>query len=205
MGQHAVSLFIFLTVISIAPGIAIMVTCFPFIVTVLSILRQSIGIQQAPPNMLIISLSAFLSWSIMSPVFNEAWEKAGAPLQTGTIDINQAFHLGITPFRRFMEGRVNPEVISEIVGVNETHSAISVPLSVLAPSFMLSEIQRAFEVGFIISLPFLIIDLVVSAILMSMGMMMVPPSAVALPFKLAFFVAIDGWAILAGSLIGSYQ
>ena len=205
IGRNAITLLAVITALSLAPGIAIMVTCFPFIVTVLSILRQSIGLPQSPPNMLIVSLAMFLTWFVMSPVLNEAWTSAGAPLRDGTITIEQAFDRAIVPFRGFMEARTDPEMLATLAEVSPEPEAAPDRLSVLVPAFMLSEIQRAFEIGFLVALPFLIIDLVVSAVLMSMGMMMVPPTVVALPFKLAFFVVVDGWGMVAAALVRSYQ
>jgi flagellar biosynthetic protein FliP len=197
-----------LTVLSLAPGLAIMVTCFPFIVTVLSILRQAIGLQQSPPNMLIVSLALFLTWFIMEPVFTESWTVAAAPLIDGMIDVPTAFNLGVTPFRGFMAHRIDPDTFTALLALRPDPgfdgAVEQAPLSVLVPSFMLSEVSRAFEIGFLLYLPFLIIDLVVSAVLMSMGMMMVPPAVVALPFKLAFFVVADGWTLVSGALVRSY-
>ena len=205
LGQNAVMLVAALTALSLAPGIAIMVTCFPFIVTVLSILRQSLGLQQSPPNMLIVSLAIFLTWFIMDPVLREAWQVAGAPLRDGAIDIAQAIQLGIKPFQGFMEMRTDPATLQNLADIAPGTGDPQERLSVLIPAFMLSEIQRAFEIGFLIALPFLIIDLVVSAVLMSMGMMMVPPGVVSLPYKLAFFVVVDGWSMIAAALVRSYQ
>lgn len=212
IGQNAVLLLAGLTLLSLAPGLAIMVTCFPFIVTVLSILRQSIGLQQSPPNMLIVSLAMFLSWYVMDPVLRDAWQLAGAPLQRGEIALDAAFERGIEPFRRFMAERIDPDTMQALAEVAPRPAAgpasldpETAPLSLLVPSFMLTEIERAFAIGFLVSLPFLIIDLVVSAILMSMGMMMVPPVVVSLPFKLAFFVAVDGWGLIAAALVRGYQ
>ena len=196
------------TLLSLAPGLAVMVTCFPFIVTVLSILRQGIGLQQSPPNMLIVSLSLFLTWFIMEPVMTEAWQAGISPLIDGSIDIQTAFDRSITPFRGFMAARLDPDTLLELASLRPgppVTDAASAPLSLLVPSFMLSEMARAFEVGFLLYLPFLVIDLVVSAVLMSMGMMMVPPAIVSLPFKLAFFVVADGWALVSGALVRSYM
>ncbi|MGR3199069.1 MAG: flagellar type III secretion system pore protein FliP [Paracoccus sp. (in: a-proteobacteria)] len=203
LGENAVLLVVGLTALSLAPGIAIMVTAFPFIVTVLSILRQAIGLQQSPPNMLIVSLSIFLTWFIMDPVFREAWQVAAVPLQQGQIGIAEAFERGIVPFQGFMAARTDPDTLAALAEVASGAGAAD-RLSVLIPSFMLSEIQRAFEIGFLVALPFLIIDLVVSAVLMSMGMMMLPPVVVSLPFKLAFFVVVDGWGMIANALVRSY-
>ncbi|PYF12001.1 flagellar biosynthetic protein FliP [Rhodobacter viridis] len=198
-----------ITLLSLAPGLAIMVTCFPFIVTVLSILRQAMGLQQSPPNMLIISLALFLTWFVMEPTFMASYHAGIEPLIAQKIDILTAFEKGVEPFRIFMAGRTDPETFTQLAaireGANYTGTAREAPLSILVPSFMLSEITRAFEIGFLVFLPFLIIDLVVSAILMSMGMMMVPPAVVALPFKLAFFVVANGWVLLSGALVRSYS
>jgi flagellar biosynthetic protein FliP len=198
-----------ITLLSLAPGLAIMVTCFPFIVTVLSILRQAMGLQQSPPNMLIISLALFLTWFVMEPTFMASYQAGIEPLIAQKIDIVTAFERGVEPFRIFMAGRTDPETFTQLAAIREgatyTGTAREAPLSILVPSFMLSEITRAFEIGFLVFLPFLIIDLVVSAILMSMGMMMVPPAVVALPFKLAFFVVANGWVLLSGALVRSYS
>lgn len=197
-----------ITLLSIAPGLAIMVTCFPFVVTVLSILRQAMGLQQSPPNMLIVSLALFLTWFIMEPTFTESWNAGISPLLDGTVDLATAFARGVEPFRGFMAGRVNPDTFAQLSGLRDgipfAGELKAAPLSTLVPAFMLSEISRAFEIGFLVYLPFLVIDLVVSAILMSMGMMMVPPAAVALPFKLAFFVVANGWVLVSGALVRSY-
>lgn len=215
---EVVQLFLLLTVLSLAPGIAIMVTCFPFMVTVLSILRQAVGVQQAPPNMLIVSLALFLSYFVMAPVFEVAWENGISPLVEGELTAERAFAETIAPFEGFMERRVDPATVEALreasaplgaPGEEAPQSAPpdaedGTPLSLLIPSFLLSEIKRGFEIGFLIFIPFLIIDLVVASILMAMGMMMVPPAIVSLPFKLAFFVLADGWTLLAGALVRGY-
>ncbi|MEM9010051.1 MAG: flagellar type III secretion system pore protein FliP [Pseudomonadota bacterium] len=210
-----VQVFAIVTLLSLAPGIAMMVTCFPFMVTVLSILRQAVGVQQAPPNMMIVSLALFLTWFVMEPVFLEAWTTAIQPMMDGEMAPEPAIELALQPFRVFMEARVDPSTLEQMriaapdrfearAGQDPQDADAGPSLGVLVPSFLLSEIQRGFEIGFLIFMPFLIIDLVVASILMSMGMMMVPPAVVALPFKLAFFVLADGWALLAGALVRSY-
>lgn len=208
LSARTIQLFALITVLSLAPGLAIMVTCFPFLVTVLSILRQAIGLQQSPPNMLIVSLALFLTYFVMEPVFTAAWNNGISPLNEGSIDTETAFNRTLEPFREFMAARLDvvtfqamSDLRPDTVGIEPTPDA---PLSVLIPSFLLSEISRAFQIGFLVFLPFLIIDLVVAAVLMSMGMMMVPPVIVSLPFKLAFFVLADGWSLIAGSLVKSY-
>ncbi len=204
----SLQLIALITLLSLAPGLAIMITCFPFIVTVLAILRQAIGLQQSPPNMLLVSLALFLTYFVMEPVFSEAWDVGIQPLLEENLDIEQAFANALGPFRTFMAARADPQTFAAMADLRPGSAGSSLseqsPLSVLVPSFMLSEIARAFQVGFLIFLPFLIIDLVVAAVLMSMGMMMVPPAIVSLPFKLAFFVVADGWSLLAGSLVRGY-
>jgi flagellar biosynthetic protein FliP len=211
LSARIVQLFAIVTVLSLAPGIAMTVTCFPFMVTVLAILRQGIGLQQSPPNMLIITLALFLTWFVMEPVFTEAWEDALAPLLAGEMEVEEGFQRGIAPFRSFMEGRVDPDSLGELAAAASAHRDVAAtatpeaaPLSLLVPAFLLSELARGFEVGFMIFLPFLVIDLVVASILMSMGMMMVPPVVVSLPLKLAFFVVADGWALVAGAMVRGY-
>jgi len=207
LSGRIVQLFLVITVLSVAPGVAVMVTCFPFMLTVLSLLRQALGLQSAPPNMMIVSLALFLTYFVMEPTFSAAWSAGISPLLDGDISEAQAFERTVTPFRTFMEMRVDQGVIDELGGSlpgRGYDASGETPLSLLVPSFMLSEIQRGFEIGFMIFLPFLVIDLVVASILMGMGMMMVPPAVVSLPFKLAFFVVADGWSLLAGALVRGY-
>lgn len=206
LATRSVEIILLITLLSIVPGLAVMVTCFPFIVTVLSILRQALGLQQSPPNMVIVSLALFLTWFVMDPVFTEAWTKGVQPLTSGQIEVQQAIPLILKPFHGFMAGRTNPDTYAALAALRPGEAAklADAPLSVLVPSFMLSEISRAFQIGFLIYLPFLIIDLVTAAILMSMGMMMVPPAVVSLPFKLAFFVVANGWTLVSGALVRSY-
>ncbi|MCG7628188.1 flagellar type III secretion system pore protein FliP [Epibacterium sp. MM17-32] len=208
ISARTIQLILLITVLSIAPGLLIMITCFPFLVTVLSILRQAIGLQQAPPNMLMISLALFLTYFVMEPVFTEAWNVGIAPLLDEQLEVVPALERAVVPFRGFMANRLDPDTFYAIAdlrpgteGIDPTPEA---PLSVLIPSFMLSEITRAFEIGFLVFLPFLVIDLVTATVLMSMGMMMVPPALVSLPFKLAFFVVADGWSLIATALVRSY-
>ncbi len=207
LAGRSVQLLLLITVLSVVPGIAITITCFPFVVTVLSILRQAIGLPQSPPNMLIVSLALFLSWYVMDPVITEAWLRGIEPLSQGTIELDVAIRETLAPFRIFMAGRLDMDTFAALQALRPeaiVAAPVDAALSLLVPSFLLSEIQRAFEIGFLIFLPFLIIDLVVAAVLMSMGMMMVPPAVVALPFKLAFFVVADGWSLIAGALVRSY-
>ena len=207
LSTRTIELMLLVGVLSIVPGLAVMVTCFPFIVTVLSILRQALGLQQSPPNILIISLSLFLTWYVMDPVFAEAWTKGALPLTNGAMDLQTALPLIIAPFRTFMAARVDPATFQALQAIRPG-PALAPPdaaLSLLVPSFMLSEISRAFQIGFLVFLPFLIIDLVTAAVLTSMGMMMVPPAVVSLPFKLAFFVVANGWGLISAALVRSYS
>lgn len=208
LSARAIQLILLITVLSLAPGLAIMITCFPFIVTVLAILRQGIGLQQSPPNMLIVSLALFLTYFVMEPVFLAAWTDGIDPMLDESIPAETAIVRALLPFRDFMAARVDPDTFTAMAALRPDSTGLSpdpdAPLSVLVPSFLLSEIARAFQIGFVIFLPFLIIDLVVAAILMSMGMMMVPPAIVSLPFKLAFFVIADGWTLIAESLVRGY-
>jgi flagellar biosynthesis protein FliP len=203
LATRTIEIMALVTILSIVPGLAVMVTCFPFIVTVLSILRQALGLQQSPPNMVIVSLALFLTWFVMDPVLTEVWQKGIQPLTEGKLDVQQAIPLITAPLRAFMSARTDPETFAALQALRPASTGTP-PLSLVVPSFMLSEISRAFEIGFLIYLPFLIIDLVTAAILMSMGMMMVPPAVVSLPFKLAFFVVADGWALISGALVRSY-
>lgn len=208
LATRSIQLFVLITLLSIVPGLAVMITCFPFMVTVLSLLRQGIGLQQSPPNMLIVSLALFLTYFVMEPVFIEAWTNGVNPLLEEAIPLEAAFVEIMDPFRTFMSGRIAPDTFEELASlrpdVPTDQSVRESSLSILIPSFLLSEIERAFQIGFLVFLPFLIIDLVVAAVLMSMGMMMVPPAIVSLPFKLAFFVVADGWSLVAASLVRSY-
>ncbi|GGY51571.1 flagellar type III secretion system pore protein FliP [Parvularcula lutaonensis] len=194
------------TLLSVAPGIAMMITCFPFIAIIFSFLRQALGLQTAPPAMMMTSLAIFLTYFIMEPVFSDAWTTAVKPALDGELNEMDAAGIAIVPFRDFMETRVSEDTLFRLADAVERPIADvpSADLSLLIPSFMLSEITRAFQIGFAIFLPFLVIDLVVASVLMAMGMMMVPPAVVALPFKLAFFVLADGWVNITEALLRGY-
>jgi flagellar biosynthetic protein FliP len=205
LSSTAIGLIALITVLSLVPGLAIMITCFPLIVTVLSILRQAIGLQQAPPNMLIVSLALFLSYFVMEPVFLQAWRDGVQPYVAGTSTLTDAIEPSYAPFREFMSERVKPEVLDRMEALRGGGTDLPPSVGVLIPSFLLSEITRAFQIGFLVFLPFLVIDLIVAAVLMSMGMMMVPPAVVSLPFKLAFFVVADGWSLISEALVKGYM
>lgn len=207
VATRTAQLLLLVTVLSLVPGLMVTVTCFPFIVTVLSILRQAIGLQQAPPNMLMVSLALFLTWFVMEPVLQQSWTQGVEPLNNGQMDLATAVPAMAEPFRQFMAARVDPDTFAALRDLRpgETAPPNRAPFSLLTPAFVLSELARAFQIGFLIFLPFLIIDLVVAAVLMAMGMMMVPPAIVSLPFKLAFFVVADGWTLISGALVRGYM
>ncbi len=196
-----------IAVLSLAPGLLVTITSFTRIVVVLSLLRTALGTQQSPPNVVIISLALFLTGFIMTPTFEQAWTDGISPLIEERIDELEAFERASVPFRTFMLGQVRPkdlELFQDIAKVGPNETGANAPLRVLVPAFMISELKRAFEIGFLLYLPFVIIDMVIASILMSMGMMMVPPIIVSLPFKLIFFVLVDGWYLISGSLVKSF-
>lgn len=205
--ERAVQLIALVTILSLAPSILIMVTSFTRIVVVLSLLRTAIGVQQSPPNSVIISLALFLTAFIMTPTFKSAYDTAVVPLTKDEIQLPEAFDKASQPFRTFMLANVRDkdlQLFVDLSGEATPESRETVTLRVLVPAFMISELRRAFEIGFLLFVPFVVIDLVVASVLMSMGMMMLPPVMISLPFKLIFFVLVDGWHLIAGSLIKSY-
>lgn len=205
--ERVIQLVALITVLSIAPAILVMITSFTRIVIVLSLLRSAIGVQSAPPNMVIVSLALFLTAFVMGPAFQTAYEQGVQPLVAGQIQPQQAFERGIVPFRSFMVKNVREKDLALFMDLAKQPPAAdanAVPLRVLMPAFMISELRRAFEIGFLLFVPFLVIDLVIASVLMSMGMMMLPPAMISLPFKLIFFVLVDGWSLIAGSLVQSF-
>ena len=192
-----------ITIISIAPSLLIMVTCFTRIIVVLSFVRTALGTATTPPNQVLMSLALFLTLFIMMPVFERAWDAGVVPLMNEQIDEFEAFDRASVPFREFMmtfTREKDLELFVDLSGVTDAEVREEVPMHVLIPAFMISELRRAFEIGFLIFVPFLIIDMVVASILMAMGMMMLPPVIIALPFKIIFFVLVDGWYMVVGSL-----
>ncbi len=206
LSNSVIQMFMVVTVLSLAPGIAMMVTCLPFMVIVFSIMRQALGIQQAPPNMMIMALAMFLTFFVMEPVFMQAWETGISPYMDGAITEQQAWTMTTDPFRSFMIARIEPETLTVLAdAVNRPIGDGEEPtFSLLATAFMLSEIKHAFQIGFVIFLPFMVIDLVVASVLMAVGMMMVPPTVVSLPFKIGFFVLADGWLKITEALLSGY-
>ena len=195
------------TVLSIAPSILMMTTSFTRIVVVLSFLRQALGTQQSPPNMVMVSLAMFLTAFVMAPTMEQSWQKGIQPYMDGQIEEAEAFDRTVKPLHAFMIKHAREQDVRLFVDLS--HSAVpasaeEVPLKVVIPAFMISELRRAFEMGFLLFLPFIIIDMVIASVLMSMGMMMIPPAMISLPFKLIFFVLVDGWYMVVGSLVQSF-
>lgn len=206
---RVIQLFALITILSLAPSILVMVTSFTRIVVVFSFLRTALGLQQTPPNSVLISLALFLTFFIMSPVFEQSYQEGVKPLIEEKLTEEEAIEPIIKPFHRFMLGNVREkdlELFMDIgrVDMDKVTKPEDTPMQVLIPAFMLSELKRAFEIGFLIYIPFLIIDMVVASTLMAMGMMMLPPVLVSLPFKLVFFVLVDGWYLVVGSLVRSF-
>ena len=206
--ERVVQLMGLLTVLSLAPSIVIMTTSFVRIVVVLSLLRTALGLQQSPPNAVIISLAIFLSAIVMGPTLQKSYDEGIKPLLEQQIELPQAFDAASEPLKTFMLSQVDREDLSLFVRLSKIErprTIQEIPIRVVTPAFMISELKRAFEIGFLLFIPFLVIDLVVASVLMSMGMMMLPPVVVSLPFKLIFFVLVDGWRLVAGSLVESFQ
>ena len=225
-----VQLVIVLTVLSVAPGLLIMVTSFTRFVIALSFLRSGLGLQSTPANIVLISLSLFMTFYVMSPTFDRAWTDGVRPLLDNQISEEQAYGKITEPFRAFMLRQVRPKDLALFADLAASRDAAAAPaagtppvastppaasadtatatadvdLRILVPAFMISELRRAFEIGFLIILPFLVIDMIVATLVMSMGMMMMPPVVLALPFKILFFILIDGWNLLVGGLVRSY-
>ena len=204
---RVVQLVALLTVLSLAPSILMMVTSFTRIIVVLSLMRSAMGLQQTPPNSVLISLALFLTAFVMAPTFTQAYQQGIAPLIAEEIDEAEAFTLTVKPFAEFMTDHVREQDLGlflDIANVEPPAAVEDIPFHVLAPAFLIGELRRAFEIGFLIFVPFLVIDMVVASILMSMGMMMLPPIMVSMPFKLIFFVLVDGWQLITGSLVQSF-
>jgi flagellar biosynthesis protein FliP len=196
-----------LTVLSVAPGLLIMVTSFTRFTVALSFLRSGLGLQSTPANMVLISLALFMTFFVMAPTFDKAWRNGLQPLMDNSISQEQAYVAITQPFREFMLSQVREKdiVLFEDLskGNFEVKDRTNVDLRILIPAFMISELRRGFEIGFLVVLPFLVIDMIVAALTMSMGMMMLPPSVISLPVKILFFVLVDGWNLLVGSLVRS--
>ena len=202
-----VQLTALVTVLSLAPSLLVMTTAFTRIIIVLSLLRSAIGAQGTPPNTVLIGLALFLTFYVMQPTFDQAWTEGVAPLVAGQISEIDGLKRSIEPFHRFMAANARSpdlQLFQDLGALPAVESADQASWRALVPAFMIGEMRRAFEMGFLLYLPFLVIDLVVGSVLMSLGMMMLPPNAVSLPFKLIFFVLIDGWRLVSGSLVQGF-
>jgi len=197
-----------ITVLSIAPSILVMMTSFTRLVVVFSITRSALATNATPPNTVLISLALFLTIFIMAPTFEQSWEQGIKPMFDEKVEVMEGLEKASQPIKEFMVRNTREKdllLFTDLANEKPAEEVKDVPLKIAIPAFMISELRRAFEIGFLIFVPFLIIDMVIASILMSMGMMMLPPSVLALPFKVIFFVLIDGWYVLAGSLIQSFK
>lgn len=204
---NAIKMVLVLTVLTLAPAILIMMTGFTRILIVLSFLRQAMGVQQLPPNQLLVGLSLFLTLFIMGPAFTEINQKAVQPYLSGSLGQDQALENALVPLRRFMFTQTRDQDLAlfvKLARIEKPKIRADVPTIVLVPAFIVSELKTAFMIGFIIFLPFLIIDILAASVLMAMGMMMVPPTVISLPFKIMLFVMVDGWTLLIGSMVKSF-
>ena len=203
-----------LSVLSVAPGLLVTVTCFTRFIIALSFLRTGVGLPSTPSNIVLISLALFMTFFVMTPVLDRMWNEGVQPLMENRIDEREAYQRMSQPLREFMQANVREKDIQLFESISrsrtppatadQTGQPVEVDMRVLVPAFMVSELRRGFEIGFLIILPFLVIDLIVATIVMSMGMMMLPPTAISLPFKVLFFVLIDGWNLLVGGLVRSF-
>ncbi len=205
--SRLVQLTAVITVLSLAPSLLVMVTAFTRIVIVLSLLRSALSTQGTPPNTVLIGLAMFLTFFVMQPVLDQAWASGLLPMTEGRVGEMEGLRLAAEPFRRFMTDNLRPadlQLFLDLARLPDPASPDQTPWRALVPAFMVGELRRAFEMGFLLFLPFMVIDMVVASVLMSLGMMMLPPNVVALPFKLIFFVLVDGWRLVCGSLVQSF-
>ena len=202
-----IQLVLLTTAVTLAPSLLVTVTSFTRIAIVLSLLRSALGLQQTPPNTVLTGLALFMTLFVMQPVLERSWTEGVAPMMAGKVSEIEGVERAVVPLREFMLRHVrdsNLEVFRDLAKVPDSVPREAVPLKALVPAFMISEISRAFEIGFLVFVPFLVIDMAIATILMAMGMMMLPPATVALPLKVIFFVLIDGWAILSESLVKGF-
>ena len=202
------SIIMIITVLSLAPSILVMMTSFTRIVVVFSITRSALATNATPPNMVMVSLALFLTLFVMSPTLEKSWEQGIKPIIEEKIELIDGLEKASVPLKEFMINNTREKdllLFTDLSGEKPASSVAETPIKVAIPAFMISELRRAFEIGFLIFVPFLIIDMVIASVLMSMGMMMLPPSVLALPFKIIFFVLVDGWYMLTGSLINSFK
>lgn len=205
--SSTLQIMLVLTVITLAPSILIMVTSFTRIIIVLHFVRSALGTQTTPPNQILVGLALFLTFFIMSPVFTQINANAVEPLSRGEISQEEAFEAGVGPIRTFMIEQTeikDMRLFMDIAGISTVESVDEIPVSVIIPSFIISELRKAFIIGFLIYIPFIVIDMVVASTLMSMGMMMLPPTMIAMPFKILLFIMADGWNLIVGELVKTF-
>ena len=203
----SITLILAVTVLSVAPAVLLLATSFTKIIVVLSLTRNALGMQSSPPNTVLTGIALFLTLFVMGPVFSEINETAVQPYLNGAMTMTQAYDIGVVPLREFLLDNTREDELSLMVGLSGEEAptdAAAVSMTTLVPAFVLSELKSAFIIGLVVFIPFLVLDMLVSAALMSMGMMMVPPVIVSLPFKLLLFVVVDGWALITTALVGSY-
>ena len=210
VSDRIIQLVLLITVLSVAPGLLMMVTCFTRLIVALSFLRAGLGLQTTPANLILVSLALFMTFYVMAPTFDRAWNEGVQPYTERKISEAEAYERIAAPFRQFMLANVREKDLDLFVDLAEeklkiTADRAKIDMRILIPAFMMSELRRGFEIGFLIILPFLVIDLIVATLTMSMGMMMLPPTVISLPFKVLFFVLIDGWHLLIGGLIRSFN
>jgi len=203
----SIQILVLMTLLTLLPAVILSTSAFVRIIIVLSILRQALGTAQTPPNQVLLGIALFMTFFVMSPVISQINETAAQPYIAGSMTANEAFSTGIKPLREFMLSQTRDsdlQLFTSIAGRTDISTVEQAPLSIIVPSFMVSELKTAFQIGFLIFIPFLVIDLVVSSVLMSMGMMMLSPMIISLPFKIMLFVMVDGWALLMGTLASSF-
>jgi len=203
----SIQILVLMTLLTLLPAIILSTSAFVRIIIVLSILRQALGTAQTPPNQVLLGVALFLTFFVMSPVISDIHQNAALPYANGEISVEQAIDKGIAPLRQFMLNQTRDSdlhLFASIAGKDDITSVDDVPMSIIVPSFMVSELKTAFQIGFLVFIPFLVIDLVVSSVLMSMGMMMLSPMLISLPFKIMLFVLVDGWALVLGTLASSF-
>ncbi len=203
----SIQILVLMTLLTLLPALVLSMSAFVRVVIVLSILRQALGTAQTPPNQVLLGIALFLTFFVMAPVINAVHQTAVQPYIDGNIGLTEAFDIGVEPLRAFMMNQTRDSdlaLFAGIAGAEDVSDADALPLSIVIPSFMVSELKTAFQIGFLVFIPFLIIDLVVSSVLMSMGMMMLSPMLISLPFKIMLFVLIDGWALVLGTLASSF-
>ena len=205
---NSIQILILLTVLSLAPSILIMMTSFTRVIIVLGFVRRALSLQSAPPNQTLIGLALFLTFFIMSPVFTQVYEEAYVPLQEGTVSLEEAVDIASDPFKEFMLNQVRSKDLAlflNIANIEEVNTNDDITMTVLIPAFILSELKLSFEIGFLIFMPFIVIDMIVASTLMALGMMMLPPSMISLPIKILLFILVDGWHLIIEKLILSIR